>query len=388
MRPDWSDELLDGMRHRIDPVADEVVNGILSGGLEREERINELFRVLITNESSIPPGLPEEVEEYFHTTEKLPSWADSTKILEGEKVFNSYGPEIVLLLFCKALPLCYSCWRGAHVLANTGRLLEADGLGDDEYKRLNRRIMETAQFIINVMAPDGFKVQGRAIRSTQKVRLIHASIRYFTHNAPWNSEELGLPINQEDMAGTLMAFSYCSIEGLEQIGVNLSSKEQEAFLHCWRVIGSLMGVEEVLLPEDVASARSLTTAILKRQTAASEPGQLLTKSLTDYLAYLMPGPVLRHFPSVMIPYLVGDKVADDLGVKKHSGFFYRILFHLMCITFREISFLEEKSKGFRRLAQKSSRHLLQKLVLEHNDYKKVRFSLPPSLKENWQLENE
>ena len=54
-----------------------------------------------------------------------------------------------------------------------------------------------------------------------------------------------VPINQEDMAVTLLAFSYNVLVGVEAIrGAELPSGEQEAFLHLWRYMGHLMGVAE------------------------------------------------------------------------------------------------------------------------------------------------
>jgi hypothetical protein len=41
-----------------------------------------------------------------------------------------------------------------------------------------RRIVETAQFVLDVMAPDGLGHSGRGVRSAQKVRLMHAAIRH------------------------------------------------------------------------------------------------------------------------------------------------------------------------------------------------------------------
>ena len=47
------------------------------------------------------------------------------------------------------------------------------------------------------------------------MRLLHASIRYLIqHHDPTWKAEYGLPVNQEDMVGTLLSFSSLIIDGL------------------------------------------------------------------------------------------------------------------------------------------------------------------------------
>ena len=55
--------------------------------------------------------------------------------------------------------------------------------------------------------------------------------------------EFGIPINQEDMAATLLAFSVNALSGIELIiGKPLSEKEQLDYIALWRYIGWLLGV--------------------------------------------------------------------------------------------------------------------------------------------------
>lgn len=203
----WSDEFLDSMRMETDSYADKVVNDILHSTREEEYAL-KFFDFLIKNNDPIPDELPDIAKEYFKQTENLPPWADMNLIKKGEEIFNLYGPEFVLLLFCKSLPECYACWRGAQVLYDTGRLNEKRGnIEKAKFNYLSRRIMETAQFVLNVMAPGGLVPDGLGIRATQKVRLMHAAIRHFIRKNEWDLDSWGEPINQEDLAGTLMAFS-------------------------------------------------------------------------------------------------------------------------------------------------------------------------------------
>src|SRR6201999_3276000 len=120
-----------------------------------------------------------------------------------QEVFACYGPQICLCLLCKSLPEAYACAKGAQVLYRTGRLTDQDGT----MRTFTRRLMETSQFVVNVCIPGGLEPNGKGIVTSQKVRLIHAAIRYFIKKGEWDVATLGEPINQEDMAGTLQSFS-------------------------------------------------------------------------------------------------------------------------------------------------------------------------------------
>lgn len=95
---------------------------------------------------------------------------------------------------------------------------------------------------------------------------------------------------------TLMTFSIAVADGLEQFGISERPERLEAYLHCWKGIGALLGIDERLLPADLASDRTLLEAILKRQAAPSEAGQLLTKALVEFAERTLPAERLDDAP--------------------------------------------------------------------------------------------
>ncbi len=63
------------------------------------------------------------------------------------------------------------------------------------------------------------------------VRLFHASVRRLILNDPamhWDADELGMPVNQEDLLGTLIVFSLVVIDALEKFGVDVRSEKGKA----------------------------------------------------------------------------------------------------------------------------------------------------------------
>lgn len=381
---DWSAEFLESKRQVADPQADALVAEVLERGVTQTWDVTRLFSLMSRNDSPVPDALPDTMKAYFGET-KLPPWADMHKINRGEKLFGTYGIEIVLLLFCKALPLTYCCRRGAEVLVKTGRMTEKTLIDGEDFSVINRRLMETAQFILNVMAHGGFEAGGRGLRTAQKIRLIHACIRYYLLKQGWDAKSLGMPINQEDIAGTLMSFSYCMIEGLEQLDIEVEPEDKEAYLHCWKVVGYFIGLEESLMPGDYPSAEQLTRTILARESGPSTAGKLLAKSLTDYMASMMPFGFGRYVPPLLIRCLIGHNAADDLGVRRiqiWEEWLVRLCFR---IGFDAVGDLKQNSHWLSKLARRASRKLLQSLVIKNNDYKNIRFYMPPSLQGNWNI---
>lgn len=373
---------LENYRQKADPLADRIVQEIMANGAGRS--ISQLFDQLIHNSDYDKIDLPPEVLTYFKTTEGLPPWADQAKIKIGQSVFAQFGPEICLLLLCKSLPEAYACKKGALVLYETGRLREDQ---DGSLARFTRRLMETSQFVVNVCSPGGFSAAGSGIITAQKVRLIHATIRYFTaESGRWNSVENGIPINQEDLAGTLQSFSALILEGLSQLGVTLTPEQQEGYFHCWRIAGHVVGLDPALNPETYAEGLELGYAILNHQKAASEAGVVLTKAVHDFMARIIPGNLLNEVPAVLMRYFLGDPTADMLEIPKEDGLLAKIFPRILKTVFKIEEGLENRSAFYKNLSGRLSIALLQGMLNYFDDYKGVHFYLPPSLRENWKLD--
>ena len=236
----WTDALLDRMRELGDPMADEAVAAVLEqGGVDA---VNVIMHTLVRNDQPVPEGLPAQIRDYLAETQPLPEWADMGKIKRGQQLFETWGLQIALCLFCASLPSSYAAAKGVKVLYLTARL-DTDA---------RRRVMETGQFLIDVLAVGGLDEHGKGRRAIQRVRLMHAAVRHLikarNEQQPglWDPD-WGTPINQEDLAGTLLSFSYVVAGPLRRLGVRVSTEDAEAYLHLWNVIGHLLGVRDELL---------------------------------------------------------------------------------------------------------------------------------------------
>src|SRR5690606_21151437 len=137
---------------------------------------------------------------------------DQAAIAPGQELFAEHGPLILMCLGHYSLPAAYAAAKGVEVLHRTAYL----------EKRPAKRLFETTQMVIDVMSPGGLAAAGRGVRTAQKVRLMHAMVRHLIQHdpeQPWDAS-LGVPINQEDLAGTLMTFSWLTLDGLAKLGVH------------------------------------------------------------------------------------------------------------------------------------------------------------------------
>lgn len=369
----WTNEQLEHMREQTDPLADEVVAAVVdSGGLGA---LNETMRLLVNNRDVIPDSLPEIVQDYFEKTQKLPDWADPQKIIHGEKVFNVYGLEMLAMLFFVSLPYSYATRKGSHVLAITAQLT----------KHVHRRIFRTAQFIIDVMQTGGLGPNGRGIRSAQKVRLIHASIRYYiAHNPRWKSEwdpAWGHPINQEDMAGTVMDFFFGVMKGFQRCRFRISEEEAEAYLHSWKIVGHIIGVRSELLPENVEDAFALANKIIERQQGASDSGKVLTKDLIGFIQGFLPRP-LWGLPATAIRYLAGDRVADLAESGPYN--WTLVLLYTQVVVFRALGKFQRNHPGLQKHIRFLTWNLVDRVVL-FEEGGEFYFDIPDDLRAHWRL---
>lgn len=393
-------ETLDKLRLITDPLADETISKIIESGFEKQ--INEVFKTLVSNQSissdtfsEFDNQLQTILNNYLNESAKLPSWSDRSLIEKGEEVFSLYGPGIFMLLNVSSLPMCYTCGKGALVLYDTGRLLTHNG----NVHPLARRLMETAQMIVNVMSPGGLSPNGDGIVTIQKVRLIHASIRYFLktkgyNGEPWNVEENGEPINQEDLAGTLMSFGPVIINGLKHLGLELTKQQEDAYMHTWKVVGYLMGIREELLPDTYQEGFDLATRILTHQSIPSDAGKALTQSCIEFINHTLPGNSFNELPSYLMATFLEDfakasskDLASFIGVSNDAGKKERIAYSISKIISEGVGKLEHHL-FIQKVIKKFNKLLMHGMIHYFNEGKSVHFYIPPSLQKDWGIAEE
>ena len=297
----YNNTFLDQMRQQMDPLADQAVAAMYQHPSSGHFR--ETVAALTTNDYTIPDGLPDAVTHFLEQTRILPDWADERLLRQGHDFFARHTPELLLMLGLLTLPYDYASANGVQVLYLSERLRDDPG----------KRLAETGQYVLDVGSKDAFDPKGRAICSAQKVRLIHAAIRYhIAQDERWNPA-WGQPVNQEDMAGTNLSISLLAIRGMRKLDIRVEPNDALAYVHRWNVASYLMGVDERLLPDTAKEAFWLSKMIVERQHRPSEAGQAMMKSMLDYLEESAPGNLGKLTPAYM-RLVLGDEVADNLAL--------------------------------------------------------------------------
>ncbi len=388
----WNNTFLKEKSKLIDPLADNLVSEMISN--HGQEAIKDLFTQLTDNNDIISnPKVKPEIKNYFNKNQTLPDWADENKIKIGQNLFELYGLEIAFLLNFRSLPLCYSSKSGAKVLYSTGRLSDQG----QNTNKLTKRLMETSQMLINVMSPGGFDLNGTGIITIKKVRLLHASIRFYLKHPHinkngWNVEELGEPINQEEMAGTLMAFGPLILKGLAELGIEITKEQENAYTHCWNVVGYFIGVNSDLIPNSYQDGWDLGIAILKRNKQESIEGKELSKSLVQFGKNIFPGYFFDDMPEFFIKRFTrdvsmefDDNLSELIGINPLPTFKRRFITRILTYIFDKVSDIQRKSWFFRGISKWINKKLMQGMINFYLKDKKVEFNIPPSLRENWNL---
>jgi len=379
----WTDALLDRMRELGDPVADAPVAAVLERG--DVDAVNAIMHTLVRTDQPVPDQLPDDIRAYLAETLPLPEWADMRKIKRAQQLFETWGLQIAICLFCASLPSSYAAADGVKVLYLTARL-DTDA---------RRRVMETGQFLIDVLTVGGLDENGKGRRTIQRVRLMHAAVRHLIKAR--NEQQPGLwdpnwgtPINQEDLAGTLLAFSYVVADPMRRLGVRVPAKDADAYLHLWNVIGHLLGVRDELLVRGISDAAALVDAIRRRQFRASPEGQDMTDALLNLLDEMTPFHRFDDTIPPLIRHLIGDETSDLLLVPKSDlvddlGRLQRIAKWFFVHVFGRSERDSPRYRLVSRMVRPFGHDLLHGLFRLERGGERAPFDIPKHLARSWEL---
>ena len=366
----WTPEFLDEMAQTGDEDGDQLVAELFP-----DEIKHFVFHMADMSEGG--EIKPTEVSEFFQDKKRqLPTWADEKKIRAGQDLFSNYGPLTITSLFCASLPECYVVGNEAAVLNTTGQLTD----------KTLYRVRQTARFVFAVMVEGGLKeseesekrFSGR--RQTLMVRMIHSIVRHVIEECPdvppgvearsetgdpsagrldsdWfdafrpSVRKSGLvgatqddtvldeikPINQLELAYTLLTFGYVIIRSLRRLGIHWTPAEEEAYIHTWNVVGSILGVREDLMVQNYEEGEYLFEMIKKRGRKETEAGHDLSSALLKTMEDSISWELVKPLPHALTYHLIGRETASELGLHlKAYGVIRTLGFHGILFAIRII----------------------------------------------------
>ncbi len=302
-------------------------------------------------------SVPSAVTALVEAAASLPVWADETRLRRaGELLFRTGVPGGVAL-GAKSLLYGYCSPGGNKPLIWSG------GLTTD----VNRRLAETAKFVCAVAEPGGLVRGAEGFRITIRVRLIHAQVRRLIHQkGGWRTDLWGTPINQHDMLGTILLFANAWLDGVEAMGISTTAEEAEDYVHLWRVVGHIIGVEPGLLPATRAEGDRLASIIEQTQGPPDDDARRLVQAFLSHpVTRATSDAERRGIERRMQAYagavrgLLGDELADQLALPKDG---WRFVIPAVREIVRRAERLRRTIPGGRRLALQAGRRHWQNVV--------------------------
>ena len=265
-----------------DAPMDELVEWMYSAGMDTTR---PLFDKALAEGIASVPDAPEPLRAFFERFEAPPSWVDWGRIRVGELAFQRAGLDGVYLARC--VP-----FLGGFAVSGINRTLMLTKTGKSGEVGGAQRFAETLQWALAVISDGGMASGGPGYRATVHVRLIHAFVRRHIGQLPeWREPEWGVPVNQTDMAATMLGALFVPVIAGLTMGMVYTPNELDGIVHLTRYTGWLMGVEEHYLP---TSVREATKQIYHYLTALNAPDDT-----SRQLARPMAGDPLRwHYPNL------------------------------------------------------------------------------------------
>jgi len=310
------------------------------------------------------PSAKRTVDELRRRTDLLPQSVvpDPDKLFLAQCLYRDYTAEISGALLLAALPQSYATEYGAGVLGAHGQLTS----------NLTQRIGRTAQFLVTVLqqgentaddqnrlwdwrcSKPGTDVTDLPWARCVQLRLFHQNVRKTLVSSTDKAVKALLgdenkapktPLNQEDLLGMLLMFSFVVFEVLDRFGICWTADEQDAFLHLWDVVGGYLAIGsdavrkelkptyeipagwQGLRPPTIDDSRCLVNQIRTRQWIDPTPqanvsgiswtslraGRELTRALLDELQAGMPS-LLKPVPIAVMRSLNPEVVRNRLNL--------------------------------------------------------------------------
>jgi mpaB/rubber oxygenase-like protein len=315
-----------------DPPADAVVTAMREMPHGRGRQLVE--RVLMDGTDALD-GAPEPFQTFFTQVFEVPFWLDERQLELGARAIRRSGVLGLIALRGLALMGGYLAGRPDKTLVATGSLVS---------DQTPRRLLETSRWWVQLTEPGALRPAGAGFTSSVRVRLIHAQVRAAMRERPdWDYAAWDHPVNQVQLAGTLVQFSLAFLIGTRMHGLRYTERERQAVVHLWRYVGYLMGVHPDLLPATEADTWRLFWLEAATEFQPDDDSRRLAQALIDGAGPATGGPVGRLVGWAAKGYLesytrlvLGRRNADFLGVPDSKPFQAAVLANASLIGMAEL----------------------------------------------------
>lgn len=293
-----------------DPLADDLVEWMVATGT-RQTRT--LFDQACAHGIAAVDDAPEPLRKFFEVVEQDPPWLDRARLRRAPDAFALAGVDGLYIARDVAFLGGYRAAGFNKTLIRTGALEKGSA----------QRFAETTQWAQRVTRPGGMEKYGDGYRATLEVRLIHSFVRrHVLAMEDWDTDEWGLPINQTDMAATMVGAMMTPFIAGVALGLVPSRRELEDVCHVTRYTGWLMGVEDRWLPTSYRDAVRILTHTLMSILTPDETTRVMAQPMgNDPLGWHYRGPlksvrrrIARSQHLSITTALLGPRAMASLGL--------------------------------------------------------------------------
>ena len=302
-----------------DPLADDLVAAMreLPSGEGRR-----LFELALERGIDVVADAPEAMCAFFAQADEVPYWLDRDQLELAARVTGRAG------LWGMIVALPNLALMGGYLASRPDKTLVATG---DLDRMAPRRVTETANWWVDVTSPGGLGRYAPGFAGVLRVRLMHAYVRdAMNQRADWDHDEWDHPVNQVQLAGTLMLFSLANLAGCQAMGLRFSGRERAAVFHLWRYVGWLLGIDPELLPVTETDTWRLLWLEAATEFRPDPDSRRLAQALAGAIGPLLvpgDGALSRTASRALTTYLtsysrliLGRENADFLGLPDSKPF--------------------------------------------------------------------
>ncbi|THU95363.1 hypothetical protein K435DRAFT_723767 [Dendrothele bispora CBS 962.96] len=325
-------------RAQSDPLCDAALEELFRNTSPDGVDLFDRLMTFVTKESD-PDATP--LRFYASVCELPPPGIRATdeQAEAGRAFFLDHSIQILQALLYYSLAGGFASPRIVRTLQKISYLVPSGGndeLSSAQNDRTFRRLLETFQFVLEVMrcvvpAPEEggivhLQPGGIGWKSIIRVRMLHGVARARVRARMQAGEADFVPISQEDMSATLASFSTIPLWTLDKLGISYNKRDAEAYVALWRHVGFYMGVSPDILQ------RHFSSAGVAEKFLASLGIHVFSRDLgdEDSLIHAPTVPVLRaasdrppfhstfEWNCAITRYLLGTSLANHLDVPQTS----------------------------------------------------------------------
>jgi hypothetical protein len=293
-----------------DPLADELVQWMHRVGMRHGWA--EFDKALTLGLHHVADPSPE-LQAFFEAVDRIPGWLDQDALRRA----CDFGLRQAIFTQLSE----FSGLLAGYAVAGLAKPLVATRSLDDVAAK---RIAETVSFVRDIYMSQTLARHSQGFYSTIRVRMLHALVRHNLLKAGWDTDHWGIPINQLDMAATLLGFSASSMMARRLMGCLITPREGADFMHLWRYVGTLLGVDEWLIPTTELAGIQLMPFLVGSQQGPDEDCKGLARALLGTIYTRWPQHVLGRlmaraeisFRVAMTRYIAGNVHCDALDLPK------------------------------------------------------------------------